>query len=184
MPAQEVIVRLRAVGARAFKTDMDRSAGAVKNVGDESKKAARASRASGRLMAAGAGAAVVASKGLKDSVTNAVNLGEELNKTAVVFRGPGAKAVTDWSKTTTKSFGISRKESLASANTLGNMLVPLGVGRAEAAEMCAEDDRAGRRHGVVQQRQPGGDARRHQVRPGRGDRAARRSSASASTTPA
>ena len=52
-----------------------------------------------------------------------------------MFRGPGAKAVQAWSKTTATGIGISQRAALEAAGTFGNMLVPMGLGRKEAAGM-------------------------------------------------
>jgi hypothetical protein len=135
MALQEVLVRLRAVGQRAFQRDMDASARSVEGVGTASVNTARQSAKSFAKWAAASGAVAAGTKVMKDSVTNAVDLGEEISKTGVVFRGPASRAVLEWSKTTTEGFGISRQEALASANSLGNMLVPLGLARGEAAGM-------------------------------------------------
>jgi murein DD-endopeptidase MepM/ murein hydrolase activator NlpD len=72
--------------------------------------------------------------GIGYSVKAATDLGEELSKTQVVFRSSG-KEVAAWSKTTASALGISRREALAAAGVFGNMLVPMGVARARAADM-------------------------------------------------
>jgi hypothetical protein len=70
----------------------------------------------------------------KKSVEAAVNLGEQVNKTKVVFRG-SEQGILNWSKTTAGAFGISRREALESAGVFGNMLVPMGVARDRAGGM-------------------------------------------------
>ncbi len=72
--------------------------------------------------------------GIAYSVNAASDLGEEIDKTGVVFRKSG-KDVAEWSKTTADAFGISRRQALASAGIFGNMLVPMGLARDRAAEM-------------------------------------------------
>jgi hypothetical protein len=68
------------------------------------------------------------------SVKAAVNLGEQVNKATVVFRG-SEKVILDWAKTTADSIGISNRAALEAAGTFGNMLVPMGFARKEAANM-------------------------------------------------
>jgi hypothetical protein len=149
---EDILVRLRVQGQTQFASAMggaatqtERLGGAAKTTGkqvdDTGKKAKTAGGqvrgfAGGVAKFAGAAAALAAAqKVVRDSVTNAVDLGEQINKTAVVFRGPGAKSIQDWSKTTATALGISREQALESAGTLGNMLVPMGVGRQRAADM-------------------------------------------------
>jgi hypothetical protein len=67
------------------------------------------------------------------SVKNASNLEEQINKTTVVFRG-SEKQILKWAKTTAGSFGISNRAALEAAGTFGNMLVPMGASRKEAAK--------------------------------------------------
>jgi hypothetical protein len=135
MAAQEVLVRLRAVGQRAFQRDMDTSAKSVEGVGKASVTSAKDTAKSFAKWAAGSAAIAGGAKVLKDGVRNAVNLGEEINKTAVVFRGPGAKSVLQWSKSSANALGVSRQQALASAAQFGNMLIPMGFARDKAAAM-------------------------------------------------
>jgi hypothetical protein len=84
-----------------------------------------------------AGAAIGAAGlvvGAQKSVKAAVDLEEQMNKTRVVFRG-SEKDVLRWSKTTATSLGISRREALAAAGTFGNLMIPMGIARNEAAGM-------------------------------------------------
>lgn len=64
----------------------------------------------------------------------AVDLGEQVNKAGVVF-GKNGKQVVAWSKTLAASFGVSSRAGLEAAGTFGNMLVPMGFARGEAAKM-------------------------------------------------
>lgn len=70
----------------------------------------------------------------KQSIDAAVNLGEQINKTKVVFRG-SERRILSWSKTTAEALGISRREALEAAGVFGNMLVPMGIGRKHAGKM-------------------------------------------------
>lgn len=135
MATQEVLVRLRAVGARAFQRDMDTSAQSVTDVGKASESTGKQTAKSFAKWAGGTAAVAAGTKALKDGVKGAIDLGEQINKTAVVFRGPGAKSVLDWSKGSAKAMGVSRAEALEAAGTFGNMLVPMGFARTQAADM-------------------------------------------------
>ena len=149
---EDILVRLRVQGQQQFAAAMGGAATQTGRLGTTVGTAGKqvdatgkkAKGASGKMAAFGksAGGAVAAVGGfyaaqavVRAAVTNAVNLGEQINKTAVVFRGPGASAVQDWSKTTATGIGISRRAALEAAGTFGNMLVPMGLGRAEAAKM-------------------------------------------------
>ncbi len=81
--------------------------------------------------AAGLGALVI---GAKSAISAASNLGEQINKTSVVFRGSEGD-ILSWAKTTATSFGISNRAALEAAGTFGNMLVPMGFARDRAGEM-------------------------------------------------
>jgi hypothetical protein len=70
----------------------------------------------------------------RQSVTAASDLGEQINKVSVVFRG-SERDILSWSTTTANAFGISRREALEAAGTFGNMLVPMGFARDRAEEM-------------------------------------------------
>jgi hypothetical protein len=69
---------------------------------------------------------------IRQSISAASNLHEQINKTDVVFRSSGQE-VKRWSKDTATSLGIARGEALAFASTFGNLLVPMGFARKEAA---------------------------------------------------
>jgi hypothetical protein len=73
----------------------------------------------------------------KSAITAASNLTEEVNKSSAVFKANGADVV-DWSTTLTSSFGISQRAALSYAGVFGNLLVPMGFARKEAAGMSKE----------------------------------------------
>ena len=135
MASHDILVRLRAIGTRVFQSDMDKSAKSVEGVGASSAKTAKSAGKSFAKWAAASGAVAAGTKVLKDSVKNAVDLGEQINKTATVFRGPGANAIKQWSKTTATGIGVSQAQALEAAGTFGNMLVPMGIARTQAAGM-------------------------------------------------
>ena len=72
--------------------------------------------------------------GAKKAIDSASALNEQISKTGVVF-GPAGDEVVAWSKTLTKSFGISQEAALEATGTFGNMLVPMGFARGESAKM-------------------------------------------------
>ncbi len=69
-----------------------------------------------------------------DAVNAASDMNEELSKSEAVFDA-SAQAVTEWSKTTTQAFGISRVESLRASAEMGNMLRAFSIGSDEASTM-------------------------------------------------
>jgi hypothetical protein len=146
---EEVGARVSLKNARKAQKDAQGVARAVDDIGDEAKQAGRklgqmnaASRALGsgvRSLGVGMGLAASAAAGMtfiigKKSVTAASDLGEQINKTSVVFRG-SEQSIMQWSKQTGDALGISRREALESAGTFGNMLVPMGVARKKAGDM-------------------------------------------------
>src|SRR6185369_16928203 len=88
--------------------------------------------ASGAFLGAAGFTAVV-----RQSISAASDLHEQINKVDVVFRGNQA-SVLKWSETTAKSLGIARGEALGFAATFGNLLVPMGLSRKAASEMSVE----------------------------------------------
>jgi hypothetical protein len=72
--------------------------------------------------------------GAKKAISAASDLNEQQNKAQVVF-GKSGKAIVAWSKTLAESFGLSSTAALEAAGTFGNMLVPMGFSRKEAAKM-------------------------------------------------
>ena len=149
---EDLLVRLRVQGQQQFATAVGGAATQTSRLGTQSVAAGKQVDATGKkaktagsrlrgmsqsagAAAAGAAALYAAQRVVRDSIGNAVNLGEQINKTAVVFRGPGSKAIHEWSKTTATGIGISQRAALEAAGTFGNMLVPMGLGRTEAAKM-------------------------------------------------
>ena len=149
---EDILVRLRVQGQQQFAGGMGAAATQTGKLGTASATAGKQVDATGKkaktagsrlrglsqsagAAAAGAAAVYAAQKVVRDSIGNAVALGEQVSKTAVVFRGPGSKAIHDWSKTTATGIGISQRAALEAAGTFGNMLVPMGLGRQEAAKM-------------------------------------------------
>lgn len=82
---------------------------------------------------AGIGIAAVA-KGLQSSVLAASNLSESIAKSNTVF-GKNAKVIEDWSKTTSKSLGVSQQAALEAAGTYGNLFRAFGIGEQDSAMM-------------------------------------------------
>jgi phage-related protein len=75
--------------------------------------------------------------GAKKAVDAASNLNEAVNKAGVVF-GASSKDVVSWSRTLAQSFGLSETAALDAATQFGNMLVPMGFSRKEAAAMSKQ----------------------------------------------
>ena len=151
MSSNDVVVALRALGQVAFKNAMNASAESVERIGasaersskqvkasgDDAQKSSKGWKASARSVAGwaiSAGAIAGAASYVKTATGAATDLNEEINKASVVFRG-AEKPLIDWSNTTASSLGIARQEALAAAGTFGNMLVPMGFARKDAANM-------------------------------------------------
>src|SRR5262245_20384656 len=151
MSSNDIIVVLRALGQAAFQNAMDASATSVEQVGSAAKTSSKevvdagaqaksttgswkghAKAIAGAALAAGGLAA--ATSFVKTATNAAVDLGEEVNKASVVFRG-SEKPLVQWSKSTASSLGIARSQALQAAGTFGNMLVPMGFARKDAASM-------------------------------------------------
>jgi hypothetical protein len=149
---EDILVRLRVQGQQQFASGMGVAATQTGKLGTTAQTTGKqvdatgktAKTAGGRMQtfaggvakfAAATGAIYAAQQVVKDAVGNAVDLGEQMNKTAVVFRGPGARSIQDWSKGTAAALGISQRQALESAGVFGNMLVPMGIGRTQAADM-------------------------------------------------
>lgn len=94
----------------------------------------RSKRAFGAMQkAALVGLGAIAGLAVK-SIKAASDLGEQINKTSVVF-GRAAGGIQAWAKTTAASIGISRRAALEAAGVFGNMLRPLGFAPDVAAKM-------------------------------------------------
>ena len=75
--------------------------------------------------------------GAKKALSAASDLNEQVNKAGVVF-GKQGDSVVKWSKTLASSFGLSQRAALEAAGVFGNMLVPMGYSRKEAAAMSKQ----------------------------------------------
>jgi cell wall-associated NlpC family hydrolase len=71
---------------------------------------------------------------VRQSISRASDLHEELNKVDVVFRD-SARSVKAWSKDSAFGFGLARSEALKFAGTFGNLLTPMGIAPDLAATM-------------------------------------------------
>jgi len=107
-----------AKSTRAFGRDIDKT-------GRSTKTATAGIATLGKSLGIGFGAAA-ATAGLKDVIQTASDAAEQASKTGQVF-GAQAQAVKDWSETTTKAFGVSRREALATASSFGALFKPLGI---------------------------------------------------------
>lgn len=151
----DILVRLR--GAREAAAGADSVAASIHGIGRRATAAAapldQTTRATRGLRKATRGAtpalggftshlrgmagiigAVGIARGLGFATKSAVNLGEEINKTSVVFAG-SEQAMIEWSKTTADTLFISQRAALQAAGNFGNMLVPMGVARDKAGDM-------------------------------------------------
>lgn len=82
-----------------------------------------------------AGVSVVAfARGMQSAVMAASNLSESISKANVVF-GRNAEAVQNWSKTTSKAFGINRQAALEAAGTYGNLFRAFGLTEQQSYSM-------------------------------------------------
>ncbi len=78
--------------------------------------------------------AVAVVRGLQSAVMAASNLSESISKANVVF-GRNAEAVQNWSKTTSKAFGINRQAALEAAGTYGNLFRAFGLTEQQSYSM-------------------------------------------------
>lgn len=92
------------------------------------------SLAFGGFVVAGGLAAYGLAKFGKFAVDTASDTQEAWSKVSVVFDDQ-ADLIGDWSKTTAKAFGISRREALEAAGNFGNMFTTIGLGVEENAKM-------------------------------------------------
>ena len=76
----------------------------------------------------------IASAGIYKLVQAGSTLQESISKTNAVF-GSNARAVQDWSRTTSAAFGISQQQALEAAGTYGNLFRAVGLGSKQAQEM-------------------------------------------------
>jgi cell wall-associated NlpC family hydrolase len=71
---------------------------------------------------------------IRQSITAASDLHEQVNKSNVVFRD-NAGVIRAWAKTTATSLGLADAEAIKFAGTFGNMLIPMGIAPRRAATM-------------------------------------------------
>ena len=116
--------QMKSAGEKSGRSFRDGFSSSVKTMGPAVKKA---------FLPALAGLGAVAVFG-KKAIDAASDLSEQVNKTGVVFKA-SSKDILAWSQDAAKGFGMSRREALESAGVFGNMLVPMGVARTEAAGM-------------------------------------------------
>jgi hypothetical protein len=84
---------------------------------------------------AGLGAAAVGAVALvKPMVDAAADVGESLSKNRVLF-GDAAEGVAQWAETSTRSFGISRREALEAVGVFGALTHAMGMSGSEGSEM-------------------------------------------------
>jgi hypothetical protein len=114
--------------------DIKKVPAAIGAIDPAADKAARRTELLGRAAAVSKVGLLALGLGAVKSTQAAADLGEQINKTNVVF-GASAPEVQAWSKTTATSIGLSRRAALEAAGTFGNMLVPMGLARDEAAKM-------------------------------------------------
>lgn len=149
MGTDDIAVSIKLKDLRKFLADAGLAEEAVDDIADKTKKSGKASavaaqqtaKHSGAInklkVAAIAGAAalsIFAVRGAVGAVNAASNLEEQINKSTVVFRG-SERAIIKWSEGTADAFGISQRQALESAGVFGNMLVPMGFARRDAAKM-------------------------------------------------
>jgi len=76
-------------------------------------------------------------QGVGDAVDAARDLGETINKSAVVF-GPAAVGVKAFGETAAGSLGLSEQAAIAAASQFGNLFVSLGLARDKVAPMSTQ----------------------------------------------
>jgi len=131
----EVILSLR--GSRQFQSEAKKSSDAVEGIGKSADTAGKKAGTGWKGVAKWAGGAAIfagASAYVGKAVSAATDLNEEINKTGVVFRDASPQLVK-WSKGAATSMGMAQQEALAAMGTFGNMLVPMGIARGDAATM-------------------------------------------------
>lgn len=150
MAEDDLTLRMRAAGARSASRDTDRFGKSVRGVGDSAEKASKKSFRLSGAMGILSGRMRSSISLMSDSVQalqalavvgvgafavkSASDLNEEVSKTGVVF-GRSSSEMLSWSRTASDSFGQSQQQALEAAGVFGNMLVPMGSTRKEAAKM-------------------------------------------------
>ena len=74
------------------------------------------------------------SAGIRESVTQASNLNEQVNKSREIF-GEASRGVERWSETTARSLGIAQAQALTATGTFGNLFRVVDLAPQQAAEM-------------------------------------------------
>ena len=74
---------------------------------------------------------------LKDSISEAVDLGENASKVGVVF-GDMAGEVEAFASTASSALGQSRNQALEAAGSFGSLFVSMGLGKKPAADMSTD----------------------------------------------
>lgn len=148
-PAAMLAVQVQAQGIQRTANQLRGLHGDLDNTGQSAVRTGasldltgkRGVRAFALLKGAAAAGAVaigaIAGAGIKKAIDAASDLGEQVNKTKVVFRG-SEQQVLSWSKGTATGIGLSQRAALEAAGTFGNMLVPMGFARKEAAGMSTK----------------------------------------------
>lgn len=125
-------VKVEIIGdASSLQRAFGQAGKASNTLGSRMAKVAKIAVATGAVL--GVGVAV----GAKKAIDAASDLGEQLSKTGVVF-GKSSRDVHKWSESLASSFGLSQRAALEAAGTYGNMLVPMGFSRKEAAGMSKQ----------------------------------------------
>ncbi len=147
MTAAEMVVVVKATGItatssqiKALHGELGKASTAAGKAGTDIETAGkRGTRSMGALktgLAALGGVLVLdkAVQGIKYATKASSDLGEQINKNSVVFKGSEKEIIT-WSKSTAGSLGLSQRAALEATGTFGNMLVPMGFARDKAGEM-------------------------------------------------
>ncbi len=147
--ADNVDIRVRLAGARKAAAEAKDVGKAVAGIGDNSSRVAgqtdRMAKSQGRarrgLVALGGAAkyggaamGVGLVVGAKKAVTASSNLGEQVNKTKVIF-GDSRREILGWSKGAATSLGMSQRQALETAGQFGGMFSTLGKTDKQAAGM-------------------------------------------------
>lgn len=127
-----ILTKYDASGTRRAERDMSQLDGTTKRTTGTFKRFATVGAAA---IATGLGVATVASVRFGVSAVNsASNLNETLNKSNTIF-GKNAAEIRKWSRSSAKSFGLSRAEALDSAASFGDMFKQIGFTGDQATRM-------------------------------------------------
>lgn len=142
-------IRLRLRDAAKFNRDAQRSGKSVRGLGKDAEGAGKRAKIAGvafggmrsgmlrvGVAARSAGLAVGVAAGIVGfkAVKAAVDLGEQTNKTRVIFKS-SAQDILNWSKTTDTAFGLSQRQALTSASQFGGLFNEMQFGEKKAAKM-------------------------------------------------